>query len=368
MWRSKRRGLLPSAACGVGALAVLVGCIFFRPRVEVEPSSLEFCAVPGGESPPSRVVEITDPLDSTPPYEATATADWLTVADWWNYWLGMPQWDWIWGKWVVSVSTEGLPEGEYHAEVEITDADGFVVATVPVTLTISQDVFIGRGVIRSHTTQPVLREVVVSFVEATPQADMLAVIDGLGAAVLTQYPLVPEMFLVETPLGCSLNEAVAYFEASPLVQSADVHMLMLVIDPSTGHYLAMEGGTEHLFHDDPAYLDAFVREWVVEVRGMLDYARLGGVPAVDVCRVDVIGPNYLTIHGTVALAGPSDEYLLLIADSGDVWELLGSVADEVADLSAIDGAGITITGIDKGVSVDAHSGGLVLDASSYELD
>jgi hypothetical protein len=116
--------------------AALAGCIVMGPAAEIEPNSLEFVAVLGGENPPGKVVEITDPLDSTPPYEATTTSDWLTVTHWCNPLLGMPSYEWVWGKWTVSVSTEGLPEGEHHAEVEITDANGLLVATVPVTLTV----------------------------------------------------------------------------------------------------------------------------------------------------------------------------------------------------------------------------------------
>lgn len=227
--------------------------------------------------------------------------------------------------------------------------------------------FVKTGVIYSNMMEIYPRHMYVNFFDDVADVEALALIDSFGATYL-HHSAGWNMYYVQTPIGASLQEACDHFEASELVEYACPSMFGCMISAG-GHRLVTENDELYwLFHDDWDYLDGFMREWVVEVRGIQTYDNLEGAPAVEVYSVRIIEPNYLTFHGTITLAGPSDEYLLLVDDSGDVWELLGSAAEEIAGLSDIDGAGVTVTGIDKGVSTEAHSGGLQLEVSSYQLD
>ncbi len=110
-------------------------------------------------------------------------------------------------------------------------------------------------------------------------------------------------------------------------------------------------------------LDLWSREWVVEITGIeLDEAvlRRWVVPL----SIVPIAPNTLTLTGTFRLVGPASEIPLLIEASGDAWHLLGSVADTMKQLLA-DGTPVTVTGIDKGMSADAPSGGLQFEVDTY---
>ncbi len=364
MERPSVRVLLMGMAC----FLALAGCIFIGPEVDIEPDSLRFAAQPGGEDPPGQRLLIADRLTSTPPYQVSATADWITIA--YPQDCPGPPATSTSDACMVSVIADGLPEGEHHAEVRFTDADGFLVATVPVTLTISPDAVALTGVILSNVMEIDPRQVHVYFLSDVPEDQALALIDSSGATIIDTWPI-RNAYYVETPLGTSLLEATEYFEASVLVENVYTGVRGLGISAGSHRLTTEEGGLYWLFNYDRydwAHLDGFMREWIVEVRGIQTHDNLEGAPAVEVYSVVALAPNYLTVHGTITLAGPAGEYVLLIADSGEVWELLGPVADEIAGLSDIDGVDVTVTGIDKGVSMDAHSGGLRFEVNSYELD
>ena len=344
--------------CWLAIGATVMSCLGEPPRVVPEPASLKFVSTPG-ENPPGQALKVFNFDNTRGPLEASSQARWLHLQA-----SATPE---IFR--LISVDVTELAEGTYTTTIQLFDPFGILVATVPVTLTISQDVYIEQGVIYSNFSVPVPRRILLLFVEGTPQAEIIAVIDSFGASLLYQSFYTPEFVVVKIPIGRSLREAVAYFDADPAVAIAMLNWGGPGV--FAGFYrLESQNGVDWLFHDDLDYLENFAREGIVEVRGIVTWENVEyvGSSSVEVYSVRKLALNEFTLHGTIRLEGVSAPYLLLIDDAGRVWELLGQTAETIAALSDIDGAGITVTGLYKGVSMDAHSGGLQLQVNAFTLD
>lgn len=370
--RENGRAATRWVSCSMALGAILVGCIVLppEPKFTVSPESLAFVAAPADESVPEQILSVDDPEGLTGIITVTADEPWVTITPMARLaYVGAP-----WG-FSIGVTLDGLAEDTHTATLTVrSELDGAEVL-VPVTLTVSADALTAQGVLHRIENLPIPRSLAIPFVQGTPQEDAIAVVESFGATV-TAGGGTPWCYglSIELPIGTSLQEGIDHFSSEPLILGVTFNYDWGGITPQgtyATHRLRTETGGYLVYHETPGYLETLEREWIVEVGGILRPMHYGGSmgcpPHFIIYTVTVLGPNELTIPGTIMLAGPSGQYLLLIADSGDVWELTGTLADDIAALSDIDGAPLTVTGIDKGVSLDAHSGGLVLEVTSYAL-
>ena len=176
--------------------------------------------------------------------------------------------------------------------------------TQPISKAYLQTGVIGR---RSSLFMP--RELTVLFLDGTSQWEMEAVLQGCGLAQYDQSVGLPRYFKATTPLGLSLNEAIACLRADPRVEAVGPNW-RICICAGTHSFAESSGGGVWLFPSTEtleAELDEWTREWIVEVVGIEMYDSLEGAPAVEVTEVRPLGPNILTLSGTVAFDTPATE-------------------------------------------------------------
>ena len=220
------------------------------------------------------------------------------------------------------------------------------------------------------TFQP--RQLFLIFEEGTPEDDMLAVIQSAGATVLSQNPARPQNFLVETPLGYSLQEIHDHLESDSRISVCMPNFLMY-IDTWGTHILMAEDGSGQLYWFAGTGTDALQEvalEYIVRVRGFHRGEDPEGVPIMDVQSVWPLRERVVQKQGTITLIDRGSEgvVVILIDDDGDAWELLGELAEEIAALPGIEGADIAVDGCERHVSVTSRAGGLEFRVTSYVLD
>jgi len=211
----------------------------------------------------------------------------------------------------------------------------------------------------------------VIFENGTDSAAADGIVAGLGiGATLDSFVLgPPPVGIVETPLGYSLNETSVLLEAEIGVVSASEVSVPYVGAP-TEYLLVSEDGAREVawLREGGTDLSPLEYEYVVRVEGTHDV--LGGtdIGVLDVESIEVTGDRVVQKGGTITLVargGPLPVVNLVDEFREEAWELVGTVADEIAALPALDGALISVTGTELPPSLTSYAGGLSLEATAY---
>lgn len=216
------------------------------------------------------------------------------------------------------------------------------------------------------TFQP--RQLFLIFEEGTSEADAEAVIAATDSTVLNYTPS-RRHYLIETPLGYSLQEIHDQLESDSRISVCMPNFLMY-IDTWGTHILMAEDGSGQLYWFAGTGTDALQEvalEYIVRVRGFHRGEDPEGVPIVDVQSVWPLGERVVRKGGTITLIDRGSEgvVVILIDDDGDAWELLGELAEEIAGLPGIEGAEIAVDGCERHVSVTSRAGGREFRVTAY---
>jgi hypothetical protein len=214
------------------------------------------------------------------------------------------------------------------------------------------------------------RQLVLAYPDGTSEDDALVAIAATGSTVLQHTPGTTR-YLIETPLGKSLQEIIAQLSASPLSPACMPNFVMH--SNCYGPYILMahdESGQLRWLRDQGAGLESVALEYVVRVRGDCVGRDPGGIPVMNAGWVEILDDRVVEKHGTIALfdGGSGDAIVILVDDSAAAWEVLGPVTDEIASVPGIQGAGITLSGCELPPGLTSRAGGLQMRAAAYTLD
>ncbi len=214
------------------------------------------------------------------------------------------------------------------------------------------------------------RQLMVWFKDGVTEAEAETVISATGSTV-SHGPIITERYLIETPLGYSLQEINDTLEADPLVDFCVPNFYMYIAtfgfyglmaeDASAMTYWLRESGVD---------LQSVACEYIVRVRGFYEGEANEGIGIMKVTSVEILRDRVVRWGGTITLIDRgSDGVAVVLVDGlqGKAWELLGPVAEEIAGLSDIDGALISVRGCERPDSFTSRAGGRELRVVSYEL-
>lgn len=214
------------------------------------------------------------------------------------------------------------------------------------------------------------RQLFAWYESGTAEADAQAAIAATGSTVIEHAPGSTD-YLIETPLGKSLQEVMDELESNPSFPATVTDAGDGIIDALFYYELMAEEESGRVWYlTGGSFLRDVELEYVVRVRGSKRWTAVDGTPVIDPVSADILRDRVVQKHGTIALVdrGAEGTVVILVEDSGDAWELLGVLAGEIAALSGIDGAGVTVDGCERPVSLTSRAGGLELRVTSYVLD
>ncbi len=228
-----------------------------------------------------------------------------------------------------------------------------------------------EGYVTSYVNTFMPRQLMVWFVDGTSETDAEAVIATSGSSVLWSDPIDPIYMLIGTPLGYSLLEINDTLEADPLVDFCLPNFIGY-FDTFGFHGLMAEDGSamSYWLRESGVDLQSVAYEYIVRVRGFYQGEANEGVGIMNVTSVEILRDRVVRRGGRITLIDRgSDGVAVVLVDGlqGKAWELLGPLAQEIAGLSSVEGAVISVRGCERPESVTSRAGGRELRVVSYEL-
>lgn len=214
------------------------------------------------------------------------------------------------------------------------------------------------------------RQLILIFEDGTGEKEAQEKIAGTDSIVL-QHTSGTIRYLIETPLGKSLREIMDHLSENK--PSISISPNFITHSNCYGTYILMtEDESEQLYwlNDLGAGLQSVALEHTIRVRGDCIGQDPSGIPVMDAGWVEILGDRVVQKHGTITLVdrGFGETVVILMDDSGAAWELLGPVADEIADIPNIQESSITVNSCERPPSLNSRVGGLEIRVVAYILE